>query len=329
MTSHSDQLDGPWRHRMVHVHGQRLHVAECGTAADPLVLLLHGSTGGWFEWSEVLPLLSDAPIHAVAVSLRGYGQSDRTPRGYDPEVAAEDIAGLIRALGHSTALLVGQGFGTWIAWTLAARTPDLCSGIVGCGSTHPQVWLSKLMSPWSEAFRTALAPTVGRSWWRSRPRVPAGLKRFGPKRGQTPSQQDLTIEKIVKESLASTAPGFANSEAGARMADLMRDSLRAGALRPATAHIDWWTKPKPGSFRRWIKAVEKPLHDRTRTVLLVGDSDRKTPVELVRESMTRGVTGAGNSEVIVVEGAGHYLPLEAPKAVAEAVCERLHWLPRY
>ena len=102
-------LDGPWTHRMVHVRGQRLHVAECGASSSPLVLFLHSATGGWFDWRRVLPLLTDLPVHAVAVSLRGYGTSDRTPSGYRPDAAADDAAGLIRALGHSSAIVVGQG----------------------------------------------------------------------------------------------------------------------------------------------------------------------------------------------------------------------------
>lgn len=59
MTSLRDSLTGPWRHRLIHVRGQRLHIAECGRPSDPLVLFIHGSTGGWFEWREVLPLLND------------------------------------------------------------------------------------------------------------------------------------------------------------------------------------------------------------------------------------------------------------------------------
>ncbi|MDY0113473.1 MAG: hypothetical protein RBS21_04260, partial [Corynebacterium sp.] len=89
---HPDEvlLDGPWTHRMVHVRGQRLHVAECGASSSPLVLFIHSATGGWFDWRRVLPLLTDLPVHAVAVSLRGYGTSDRTPSGYRPNAAADD-----------------------------------------------------------------------------------------------------------------------------------------------------------------------------------------------------------------------------------------------
>ena len=78
---------------MVHVRGQRLHVAECGASSSPLVLFLHSATGGWFDWRRVLPLLTDLPVHAVAVSLRGYGASDRTPAGYRPDAAADDATG--------------------------------------------------------------------------------------------------------------------------------------------------------------------------------------------------------------------------------------------
>lgn len=322
-TSHSDSLPGPWRHRLIHVRGQRLHVAECGSSADPLVLFIHGSTGGWFEWRKVLTLLADDSVadhsvHAVAVSMRGYGQSDRTPNGYDPMEAAQDIASSIRSLGHSTALLVCQGLGTWVAWTLAATQPNLVSGIIGCGAAHPQVWLSQLKTPWSEETRKSLAPLLRRSWWNSRPHVPA-LRRgsFGALAEQNRTQR--VIDRMVRDCLAATGEGFAESPEGRQTAELMRDSLAAGALRPALAHISWWTRPAPAAFRRWLSIVEKPPVKDDCTVLLVGSLDARTPLALAQLSC---------ENVTVVPGCGHLLPVEAPAFVAKTVTEHLDWLPQ-
>ena len=43
-------------------------------------------------------------FHAVAVDLRGYGATDKPPRGYDGYTLAADVAGLVRALGARDAL---------------------------------------------------------------------------------------------------------------------------------------------------------------------------------------------------------------------------------
>jgi pimeloyl-ACP methyl ester carboxylesterase len=99
-------VPGPWTHREISANGIRLHVAEAG--GGPLVLLLHGFPEFWWSWRSQLPALADAGLRAVAVDLRGYGDSDKPPRGYDLWTLAGDVAGLVRALGGTRAALVGQ-----------------------------------------------------------------------------------------------------------------------------------------------------------------------------------------------------------------------------
>jgi alpha/beta hydrolase family protein len=100
------QLAGPWAHRTVSANGTRFHIAEAGDG--PLVLLLHGFPEFWWTWRHQLTWLPEAGFRAVAVDLRGYGGSDKPPRGYDLVTAAADAAGLIRALGEANAIVVGR-----------------------------------------------------------------------------------------------------------------------------------------------------------------------------------------------------------------------------
>src|SRR5262249_15541324 len=72
-------------------------------------------------WQHQLPALAGAGFRAVAVDLRGYGASDKPPRGYDGFTAAADILGLIRALGEKSASIVGAGYGGQGGW--ATRPP--------------------------------------------------------------------------------------------------------------------------------------------------------------------------------------------------------------
>jgi len=127
--------EGPWKHRFVHANGSRFHVVEAGTG--PLVLFLHGFPEYWWSWRNQLPELADAGFRAVAVDLRGYGATDKPPRGYDGYTLAADVAGLIRALGERHATLVGNGFGGIIAWTAATFHPRLVRRLVTVGSAHP------------------------------------------------------------------------------------------------------------------------------------------------------------------------------------------------
>ncbi|MDG4833880.1 alpha/beta hydrolase [Solwaraspora sp. WMMD1047] len=127
--------DGPWNHRFVGANGSRFHVVEAGSG--PLVLFLHGFPEFWWAWHDMLPAVADAGYRAVAVDLRGYGASDKPPRGYDGYTLAADVAGLIRALGERSAVLVGSGSGGLIAWTTAAFHPKLVRRLVVLAAPHP------------------------------------------------------------------------------------------------------------------------------------------------------------------------------------------------
>jgi pimeloyl-ACP methyl ester carboxylesterase len=128
-------VDGPWTHRVVRGNGIALHVAELGTG--PLVLLLHGFPQFWWAWRQQLIDLADAGYRAVAVDLRGFGASDKPPRGYDAPNLAADIAALVPALGESDAMVVGTDIGGLLAWTMAANHPGVVRSLVALGAAHP------------------------------------------------------------------------------------------------------------------------------------------------------------------------------------------------
>ncbi|HEX8079316.1 MAG TPA: alpha/beta hydrolase [Jatrophihabitans sp.] len=128
-------IDGPWTHRTIRANGIALHVTEAG--AGPLVLLLHGMPTFWWTWSRQLIDLADAGYRAVAVDLRGYGASDKPPRGYDATTMAADIAQLVTALGEQDAVIVGNDVGGLLAWTMAAQHPQVVRRIAVLGAAHP------------------------------------------------------------------------------------------------------------------------------------------------------------------------------------------------
>ncbi|HEX3812203.1 MAG TPA: alpha/beta hydrolase [Mycobacteriales bacterium] len=127
--------EGPWIHHEVSANGIRQHVVEAG--AGPLVLLLHGFPEFWWAWRSQLVALADAGLRAVAVDLRGYGGSDKPPRGYDGFTLSGDVAGLVRALGESDATLVGHGWGGILAWTAATLHPRVVRRIAVLSAPHP------------------------------------------------------------------------------------------------------------------------------------------------------------------------------------------------
>ena len=103
----------------------RLHVVEQGEG--PVVLLIHGFPETSYAWRHQLPALAAAGYRAVALDVRGYGRSSKPANGEDypmMELVA-DTAGLVRALGATTAAVIGHDWGSLIAANAALLEPDL------------------------------------------------------------------------------------------------------------------------------------------------------------------------------------------------------------
>lgn len=141
------EIPGPWQHRYVAANGARFHVAEStpqGVNDPPLVVLLHGFPEFWWTWRAQLPTLAAAGYRAVAMDLRGYGGSDKTPRGYDPVTLARDVAGVVKALGGRSAVVVGHGWGGYVGWAAATLQPREVTGLCAVSAPHPRVMLRSL-----------------------------------------------------------------------------------------------------------------------------------------------------------------------------------------
>ncbi len=137
------ELPGPWSHRYVSANGARFHICESlpepASTSAPLILLLHGFPEFWWAWRHQLRVLAAAGYHAVAMDLRGYGASDKTPRGYDPLTLAADVTGVIRSMGSRSAVVVGHGWGGFVGWAAAATRPEVVSGFCAVSAPHPRV----------------------------------------------------------------------------------------------------------------------------------------------------------------------------------------------
>lgn len=130
--------------RRVQANGIDFAVLEEGTG--PLVLLLHGFPEYWAAWQRQIPPLVDAGFRVVAADLRGYGASDKPPRGYDGYTAAADVVGLVRALGEKSAAIVGTGYGGQVAWATASLHPRTVDRIVVLAAAHPARMHTALLS---------------------------------------------------------------------------------------------------------------------------------------------------------------------------------------
>lgn len=224
-------------------NGIQLHLAEAGSG--PLVILLHGFGQFWWAWRHQLVALAEAGFRTVAVDLRGYGDSDKPPRGYDAWTLAGDVAGLIRALGERRAHLIGHAWGGMLAWTAAALHARLVNSVSVLGSAHP-------LALRSATARTLLLPTR-----RSQARALGHLFRFQwpmvPERWLI-KDDAAALERLLRAW--SPSPWQHTSEFLEVVATLRRAMLIPAVAHSALEYYRWAFRAQfRGEGRRFTDAV--------------------------------------------------------------------------
>ncbi len=105
--------------------GARLTIRRSG--AGPPVVLVHGLTGNRDDWGPVARRLIADGFEAIAVELRGHGDSSRGRDGYGPRRLAADLAQVLSALDLRDVILVGHSMGGMAAMTLVLEHPELAT----------------------------------------------------------------------------------------------------------------------------------------------------------------------------------------------------------
>lgn len=215
-------LEGPFNHEHLHTRGIRLHAVTAGDPADPLLLLLHGSFSGWFDYRGVITPLAAAGYHVAAVDTRGYGMSDKPPTsfGYDIRNAVGDTSGMIQALGHDSAIIVGSDTGGSVAWTLAACQPERVRALVAIGAAHPIDLRRAIASrPWLYPWllvRSLLCRLPSAMISRMRRWMPALYRRqlrlntTGNFHRRTDFRQELQL-RLTAANIANTGPSIVHN----------------------------------------------------------------------------------------------------------------------
>lgn len=282
-------------HRTVSANGIRFHLAEAGTG--PLLVLLHGFGGVWVNWRHQLPAVAAAGFHAVAPDLRGSGESDKPPRGYDAFTLAADVAGLVRALGEREAMLVGQGYGGVLAFNTAVLYPDQIRSVVAIAAPHP--------SRMARLRRPVRTDPYGRL-------LTFAALPISPDRRLAASGGAM-LERIVR---SHSGPAWAASADFAATVAVMRRAIVApGAARGALEPLRWVARsPWRSDGHRHREALQTPLQ--APVLHLVGEGDRFTPAGAL--AGTKDLC-AGDYRLQVIPAVGHYPAEEAPEAVNQAV----------
>ena len=118
----------PYTEDFVTVDGTKVHYLAWGDQdAQPLVLV-HGN-GAHAHWFHFIGGLLHAKYRVVAITLSGMGDSGWRER-YTRDTMAQDVAGVVEALGLDNIYLMGHSFGGLISLVAARELGDRCAALV-------------------------------------------------------------------------------------------------------------------------------------------------------------------------------------------------------
>lgn len=276
--------------RNVEANGLRFVIDEAGEG-DRVALFLHGFPESRLCWRHQLPALAALGWRAVAVDMRGYGQSSR-PKGrgaYRIEHLVADVGSLFDALGAKQRLLVGHDWGGIVAWAVASRRVQSLDGLIIINAPHPQVYADVIRRRWRQRFRSWYILYFAIPW------LPEAMITAGHAREveaalrRTASRADMFPPEILRHYRDNA------SQPGAMTA--MLNYYRANLV-----------------VRRFVgQGVEAP------TLLLWGDQDFALGNELVPGTAAY----VPDLTIRMLPGVSHWAPEEAPEQVNAAMRE---WL---
>jgi len=265
----------------------RIHYRRAGTG--PAMVLLHGYPQTGHMWRKVMPALAER-FTAVAPDLRGYGDSDRPPSGYDKRTMAADIAGLIGALAIGPVVLVGHDRGARVAHRFALDHPALLTRLALLD-----------IAPTYDVFATTDQASARVRWhwfFHQVPDLPEAL---------TAGREDIYLRYLYRAWAYN--PAAIEEEA---IQEYLRCFRQAGAMRAAFddyragATIDL---QHDGADRDRKIAVP--------TLVLWGESARTAQAPDMLGVWQARCTGPVEGHA--VPDCGHFIPEEQPAAVVEAL----------
>ena len=264
--------------KFVRVHGH--DVAYRSAGSGPLLVLIHGIAGSSGTWVPSMPLLAER-YTVIAPDLLGHGESAK-PRGdYSLGAYASGIRDLLGVLGHERATVVGHSLGGGIAMQFAYQFPQMCERLVlvcsgGLGK-EVSLLLRLLTVPGSEyVLPVILAPF---------------LHGVAGNVGRVLAKVGIQGDALRREIWA----------AWSRLVDARAQRAFVHTVR---AVIDIQGQRVSARDRLYL-AQEVP------TLIVWGDRDAVIPVDhaYVAHELMPG------SRLEIVEGAGHFLPIERPELI--------------
>ena len=126
-----------WTQNDATVNGVRLHYYRTGNGDKRPLVLVHGFSDNGLCWAPTARDL-ESEYDAIMPDMRGHGLSARV-RPDESVDMAQDLAGLIQALGLKRPIVCGHSMGAMVTYQIGVRFPKLARALI---LEDPPFWIS-------------------------------------------------------------------------------------------------------------------------------------------------------------------------------------------
>jgi pimeloyl-ACP methyl ester carboxylesterase len=294
--------------RLVDIGSHRLHI-RCDGSGAPAVVFDAALGASSLSWSLVMPRVG-VVTRACAYDRAGFGWSEAGPFPRTAGRIADELRQLLKAVGIALpTILVGHSFGGLVVRLFASRHPEMVAGLLLIEPAHPEEWIQPTVEQQEQIARGVRLCRHG-----------ATAARLGVARA---------VAALVRAGAMDAARGLVKmvSRGGLQRSD---EGIIAPMrkLPPETRRLveHAWTRPQffealgsqIGSICESAAEVlqETPPDFGDLPIIVMtsaGASEARKRVDavLARRS-TRG-------RHVTVPDSGHWIPIDAPDAVARAI----------
>lgn len=269
--------------------------ADEGAEHAPVQVCLHGLGGSHLNWLLLGPRLTHlGPVWAP--DLAGFGLTAPDTRTATVEDNIDLVIGFIQMVSPDRpVVLLGNSMGGHIAYTIAAKRPELVAGLVLVGPAVPP--MTRIPDPIvATRFVLFTTPFVGKAFLRFR------------RRTKTPAQEVREVMDLCVVDPSRLDPDLL--AAHVEMATKRRRMPHAhDAFLTAARSLLVRLGPKRGRLWRAITRITAPA------LILQGGQDRL----IEREACDRLADRRRDWTYTVYEDLGHVVMIEDPERVAEDI----------
>jgi len=278
--------------QLVDVGGYRLHI-NCMGQGSPTVIMEAGNNDFSVVWSLVQPELAKT-ARVCVYDRAGFGWSDPSPSSRTLETMTKELrALLVNAKVDGPYLMVGHSFGGIIVREYARQYPDGIVGIVLVDSAHQKQveWAPVLQKVAVQAVNQFHTLSMMQSF---------GLLALSPDQIPDRGLQGKALQQY-RSILATT------------------NYFTAAANETETIFADWGNFPSDdkGSLGEMplivlSRGLPEPLPG-------ISDMENQQYEEAWKEMQKELVALSSNSEQIIAEKSGHYVQIQQPDLVIDAI----------